>query len=316
MKNWLDEKEHTTDEDIIKGAFMLLKLTRNQIMFQTIMRKPQKHVDKIVYELRKRLPMRLAHMTTYDVKVMDSEITPVIKSAMKEESDKIASEPENNDKMSLPAVSGKRSDHDSLPDDIKNIWPENAERWKKIKKVYNTLLTLKEPCDRFENLTILSELWYTYKREFERYDNYKADSGEDVNTAETDPAKLAKIITNARSYISKNIDDLLALKAASAMDNADDKTIESYKSLLAKMTDRVLVLLNNKQVIGDDLRTKLVNAGIESMKDENVEDKSSSEVIPVTEDNSPESAEDNIQDKENSDGEKKEDSGSSDTTQE
>lgn len=312
MKNWLDEKEHTTDEDIIKGAFMLLKLTRNQVMFQTIMRKPQKHLDKIVYELRKRLPMRLAHMTTYDVKVMDSEITPVIKSAMKEESDKIASEPENNDKMSLPAVSGKRADHDSLPDDIKNIWPENAERWRKIKSVYNTLLTLKEPCDRFENLTILSELWYTYKREFDRYDNYKADSGEDANTVETDPVKLAKIITNARSYISKNIDDLLALKAASVTDNADDKTIESYKNLLAKMTDRVLVLLNNKQVIGDDLKIKLVNAGIESIKDENVEDKSSSE-----DNNSPESVgDDNIQDKENSDGEKKEDSGSSDTTQE
>ena len=63
MKAWLDNDSHTDRDDIMEGAQMLLKLNRNQALFNTISRRPERYVSKIVYELGKFLPMRLNQMT-------------------------------------------------------------------------------------------------------------------------------------------------------------------------------------------------------------------------------------------------------------
>lgn len=278
MKRWLDEPEHTDNQDILDGAMMLLQLNRNQSMFNTIIRRPEKYVDKIVYELKKFLPMRLAQLTIADVKILDAEITPAIREA-------IASVPDDaTGDDSQPARVGKRADHDALPDNIKNIWEYNALRWKKIKEAYNSCLNLTEPCDRYEYLSIMKELWYKYKSEFVRYDEYTVSTKPE--SVETDPVEIAKAISNARSYISKNADTLVSLKADAFNDGADAASMEKYNSLLKNMSDRVQILFDNKQVIGGDLKKKLQDGGIEfstSVNQNNGEGETNSETSEAAE---------------------------------
>lgn len=79
-----------------------------------------------------------------------------------------------------------------------------------------------------------------------------------------DPAESAKAVTNARSYLSKMVKDdkLLDMKKASLADGADEKAINAYHSSLQNTQDRVQLLLDKGEVIGNELRTKLVEAGV------------------------------------------------------
>ena len=146
---------------------------------------------------------------------------------------------------------------------MRNIWAENKERWLKIKKLYNTLLTLDQPCDRYEYLKQLKDLWYTYKSELGRYDGYVAPSDDaKAEGEEPAPADIAKNIANARSYITKNVDRLAELRRLSRESDDATKELDEYNKLLAKVQARVAVLNDNNAPIGDDLKTKLNEAGL------------------------------------------------------
>lgn len=269
MQAWLNAEKHDR-ESVIRGAEMVLKLTRNMAMYQTIMRRPERFESKVRYELQKFLPMRLESMTTQDVKLLDAELTPQIAAAIEEQA-KFEAEhkaEENNDTEVpeggyLPAASGIRPDHDTLPEDVRNIWAENKERWLKIKKLYNTLLTFEQPCDRYEYLKQLKDLWYTYKSELGRYDGYVAPSDDaQAEGEEPTPADIAKNIANARSYITKNVDRLAELRRLSRESDDATKELDEYNKLLTKVRARVTVLNDNNAPIGDDLKTKLNEAGL------------------------------------------------------
>ena len=81
MQAWLNAEKHDR-ESVAHGAEMVLKLTRNMSMYQTIMRRPERFESKVRYELQKFLPMRLENMTTQDVKLLDAEPTPQISPAL------------------------------------------------------------------------------------------------------------------------------------------------------------------------------------------------------------------------------------------
>lgn len=269
MQAWLNAEKHDR-ESVARGAEMVLKLTRNMSMYQTIMRRPERFESKVRYELQKFLPMRLENMTTQDVKLLDAELTPQIAAAIEEQA-KFEAEhkaEENNDTEVpeggyLPAASSIRPDHDNLPEDVRNIWAENKERWLKIKKLYNTLLTFEQPCDRYEYLKQLKDLWYTYKSELGRYDGYVAPSDDaQAEGEEPTPADIAKNIANARSYITKNVDRLVELRRLSRESDDATKELDEYNKLLAKVRARVTVLNDNNAPIGDDLKTKLNEAGL------------------------------------------------------
>ncbi len=257
MQSWLNADSHDRDS-LMAGAEMVLKLTRNMSMYQAIIRRPERFESKIRYELQKFLPMRLEQMTVQDVKALDDELVPEVKAAVVADSD------------SQPSASGIRPDHDSLPDDVKRVWTDNRERWLRIKQLYNTLLPIEQPCDRYEYLKQLKDLWYTYKRELERYDSYVAPADGDNSAsgvsasaqAGLSPADIAKDIANARSYITKNVDRLAELRRASL--DADDnvKALDDYNGLLAKVQQRVDVLTAANAPIGDDLKAKLNEGGI------------------------------------------------------
>lgn len=262
MQAWLAESAHDR-ESLMRGAEMVLKLTRNMSMYQTIIRRPEKFESKIRYELQKFLPMRLEQMTTQDVKALSAELIPEVKKAVDEEATLSVSDETIDNDTFLPAASGIRPDHDSLPEDVQSVWSDNKERWLKIKQLYNTLLAIEQPCDRYEYLKQLKDLWYTYKRELERYDNYVApDDGETADDAAPSPVEIAKDIANARAYITKNVDKLIELRNESLSSDDATKALDDYNKLLAKMQQRVDTLNSNNAPVGDDLKAKLNEAGL------------------------------------------------------
>lgn len=242
IKNWL-EKEDYTNEDIMQGAMYVLKLTKNQSLYNTILRRPEKYLDKVKYELSKRLPMRLDMMTASDVREMEKEFLPEVEAA-------VTSCDANNSTESAVAV-GKRSDHEQLPEDIQALWDVNAERWKKIKELYNTCKELSKPCDRYEFLKILKETWYAYKKDFEAYDTYTIGSVNETPEESVDMVSneiSVKDITNARAYISKNLEKL---------ESMTDKDSEEFKKLKDKVAQRIYVILNAGESFSDDMIQRL-----------------------------------------------------------
>lgn len=263
MQAWLASDSHDHDS-LMQGAEMVLKLTRNVAMYQTIIRRPERFESKIRYELQKFLPMRLQQMTAQDVKALSTELVPQVKAAIDEETKTSGDNADSNAADgSLPAASGIRPDHDSLPDDIRQIWADNRKRWMSIKQLYNTLLAIEQPCDRYEYLKQLKDTWYTYKSELERYDSYAAPAeGETGASAEPSPSDIAKDISNARSYITKNIDRLVELRHASRESDDATKELDEYNKLLVKVQQRVGLLNANGAPIGDDIKAKLNEAGL------------------------------------------------------
>lgn len=265
---WLNAPAHTEDADIMEGALMLLQLNRNRQLYMTISTNPKRFLKTVEYELKKFLPLRMKGKTCQDVRREADELLSELREngIDKEQSEgqDETSDTDDNDDTVAPVRNGKREDHDQLPQNIRDIWEANAERWKRIKEMYNACLSMENPCDLEENLKVLKETYYDYKADYARYDSFTFE-GEGAKSEEdgaSDDLKTLKDINNARSYISKNVDKLSALKKEALMDGASDEQTNAYQSLLSSMTQRVQTLVDNGQVIGEDLKNKLQATGI------------------------------------------------------
>lgn len=265
---WLNAPAHTEDADIMEGALMLLQLNRNRTLYMTISTNPKRFLKTVEYELKKFLPLRMKGKTCQDVRREADEFLSELREngidKEKHEGKDETSETDDTDETVAPVRNGKREDHDQLPQNIRDIWEANAERWKRIKEMYNTCLSIENPCDLEENLKVLKETYYAYKADYARYDSFtfKNEGDKSEEDGASDDLKTLKDINNARSYISKNVDKLLALKKEALRDGASDEQTNAYQSLLSSMTQRVQTLVDNGQVMGEDLMNKLQATGI------------------------------------------------------
>lgn len=224
------------DRNILAGAEMFLKLSRNRVLYANIVRAPQKFANKLLYELKKHLAIRLQKQTVRDVAVMDKQLSP---------------------KAEALVAKGKRGDHESLPISVQQLWEDCATLYKKIKLLHEHLQTMCDaaPCDRAEHLYQLRDLDKDYHEKMQAYDDYVLD----VVLAEpaTSPTEeqLASDLDNARKYISK-------YKTLLAERRAEDSTSKKYTSLLARVQARYDLLVQANQEISDELRTELLTAGV------------------------------------------------------
>jgi len=266
MVKWLSS-EHESDEMILKGAVMLLRVNRNRGLYERIIRQPRRGLKKLEYELRKHVNMRLDGYTIEDVEKLDSEITPQIESAIS--SEKIDDDGETGDAPSgeetsnaATVITGKRPDHDQLPEEIQAIWVKNAERWHKIKETYNLLLTLNAPCDRYEYLKLLKDAWYNYKADMARYDDFKVGDITDDGDKTVRDENVQKSIDYAQTYISKHLSSLLDLVEEA---KEPDFSIEQQTKLEKErefIQSRVYILLENGVNLSDQRKADLVKCDV------------------------------------------------------
>ena len=118
MQGWLNTEP--AKRDLMKGAEMVLKLTRNRYLYQNISRNPQKFASKIEYELKKHLAIRLDRKTIQDVVKMDKELVPAVAETLATFQPEISSDDDTPQEATI--AKGKRVDHDSLPEEIRRLW--------------------------------------------------------------------------------------------------------------------------------------------------------------------------------------------------
>ena len=276
IKQWFDS-EHT-DENIRDGAMLLLQINNNRHLYQQIMLRPQRMLEHLKYELQKHYDYRIKGLSLDEVRKFDGELTPLLQKAVDStaDADKLAADvaphlpfvdAENTDSIDATAIiaKGKRADHDQLPDDIKEIWDANIQRWKRIKELFEACKAYQLSCDRFEGLNAANEEfqkmlltlkteYYAYKQSMDQYDHAVPGQKEENAETKTDVVISANAIGNARSYITKNIDKLIQLKA-------DGKT-EQAEKLQATIEQRVKTLLDAKAEIKPATLDKIKEAGI------------------------------------------------------
>lgn len=208
LTDWLNTPREK--RDIPAGAMMLLRLNNNRFFYANIMRRPDKFAEKLEYELRKHLRIRLDGLTRADVIKLEAQVIPAAKKTLATPPAVISTDDE------LPeakVATGRRADHDSLPPAVQALWDNNLQLYKTIKNVFEQLKTMEnaQPCDRYEYLKILDDADRRYRANLEQYDNFVA-SGEPVAPA-TD---------------NTNSDE------AQRKINAARKTLTKYKKILAK----------------------------------------------------------------------------------
>ena len=256
MQSWLNTEP--AERDLLKGAEMVLKLTRNRILFQNISRNPQKFASKIEYELNKYLKIRLDRKTLQDVIKMDKELIPVVEKTL--ESFKSAEISSDDDVPQEALIAkGKREDHDSLPVEIQQLWESNKDIYFRLKETFETLKTMRDalPCDRYEYLKQLEELDTKYRDNMNKYDHYKPDEQAAEGTegeSPEDPVEMDKKVSAARGYLSDNKKKLAELK------EAEDQG--KYVKLLAKMQAKYDFLITTGNNVSDDQVKALQDLGL------------------------------------------------------
>ncbi len=238
-------------KDVPAGAELLLRLNRNRFLYHNILRAPERFADKVEYELKKHLQIRLDGKTMRDVVVMQQALIPAVRHTIS--TGRTISTDHDGP---APIYSGVRPDHDELPADIQAIPERNKELFYKIKQVYNTLLQMhKSPaCDRYEYLKVLKDLDTEYHKNWERYDHATAD-GAAEGPADAMPAP--KEMEAARKYITRNLPQMEHLFAQIPVDE------EAVATLRAKMEQRIDVIKRSGGGFSDENRARLLALSFE-----------------------------------------------------
>ena len=148
--------------------------------------------------------------------------------------------------------------------DIQNIWPKNAERWKKIKELFELCKQLEQPCDRYEHLKVMKEAWYKYKDEMARYDDFKAtdDTTEGENKKPVLTEQEKESVNYAQSYISRYLPQLLELKQQAQEPDFSEEDQAKLEDLRVKLQNRVDTLLKYKVALTDQRKADLISVDI------------------------------------------------------
>lgn len=263
---WMRE-EHTSDEMIRKGAVMLLQLNRNRVLYQQICRTPSRMLKKLEYELNKHISIRLDGYTLADVQQLEKEFIPELtvaaQAAAEDGQIPFITMPASDGGTGSVSSKGKRPDHDLLPDDIKQLWEKNAERWKKIKATFELLKTLDAPCDRYEHVKVLKEAWYAYKKDMCAYDDFKAtdNGGDDEGKQQRTEAEL-QMVDYAQSYLSRYLPQLIELAHEAQEPDFTEEKKAKLEDLRVKIQDRVNILLKAGVEMTDERKKDLASVDI------------------------------------------------------
>lgn len=249
-----------SERDVVAGATLLLSLNRNKILFQNVIRKPEKFADKVEYELRKHLKIRLDGKTVSDIALMNITVIP---SAQRIIDGGVPVLDVDDEFPEANVAKGRRMDHDRLPPEIQRLWTDNGALWFKIKELFEQLKGMESApaCDRYEYLKLLDEADKKYRANLQAYDDYKP--GDPVTKTEDafglDPAEIAKKVGAARKYLSDNKKKLAELK---------DTDAGKFTALLQKVQQRYDFLIATGNVVDETQAAELAAVGVTISTDE------------------------------------------------
>lgn len=164
IKEWL-----ATDpdkRDIKAGADLLLRVTRNRILHTNIMRNPKGKASLLEYHLQKILKARLIDTTHEEVKQMMAKV------------DDIAARRGLSESSRSEFQKGKRQDHDELPEEVQQLYVENADLMRRMREAHTRLRMItpqNSTCpdsDRYPLAKAIIEYDLRYRDNWNVYDHY------------------------------------------------------------------------------------------------------------------------------------------------
>lgn len=231
ISDWLNAspKQRSLED----GALLLLRLNANRIMYQQILR--NRLTEKLEYELQKHLNIRLHGLTRAEVAKVEKQVMPRLKKEL----------------ANGEEYRGRRADHDSLPDKVKELYEHNGTRWRQMHRLFETLKTMRDaqPCDRHELVHQLIQLDDAYRADWEKYDHWTPEDEEPEAEPEPTEAGVREIIA-ARKAISYG-----RKKLASETDE------EKRAALLIPVKNAVSVLRSANQTFREDTIAVLKELG-------------------------------------------------------
>lgn len=237
------------ERDYERGTLLLLQLNRNRFMHARLLRR--KNWDKLEYELKKHLNIRLEGLTTREVQEMEKRELPRIRLSMEARRPILSTDKD----FTGGTYKGRREDHDNLPAEVQALYERNADLYFKMKQTFETLKTMEDQtaCDRHELLTILVGLDKEYRQNWNAYDtfgNEAADPASETGEAEAQTTATPQQVNAARKYLSQNKTKVATLEG------------EAAETLLAKMQQRVNLLLSAGQTFAKEQQEELAALGL------------------------------------------------------
>ena len=184
IKQWLETPSNQRDYSV--GALYLLKLSGNQIMYRNIVAQLDRRHDFVDYQIQKYYNFRVQALTHAQVEEMQQQVDVIVA-----------------EQISLTAnadehKTGKRDDHDSLPDDIKAKYVENLSILQRMRELHLKLRSLSldtAPCPDSERYPFLKELIELDKKmhaNWEEYDHYVVGTSEEERGTRKPQARTAQ----------------------------------------------------------------------------------------------------------------------------
>ena len=166
IKQWLETPSNQRDYSV--GALYLLKLSGNQIMYRNIVAQLDRRHDFVDYQIQKYYNFRVQALTHAQVEEMQQKVDVIVAEHIS-----LAANADEH-------KTGKRIDHDSLPDEIKAKYVENLSILQRMRELHLKLRSLSldtSPCPDSERYPFLKELIELDKKmhaNWEEYDHFVA----------------------------------------------------------------------------------------------------------------------------------------------
>ena len=168
IKQWLETPSDQRDYSV--GALYLLKLSGNQIMYRNIIAQLDRRHDFVDYQIQKYYNFRVQALTHAQVEEMQQQVDVIVAEHIS-----LAANADEH-------KTGKRDDHDSLPDEIKAKYVENLSILQRMRELHLKLRSLSldtAPCPDSERYPFLKELIELDKKmhaNWEEYDHFVASA--------------------------------------------------------------------------------------------------------------------------------------------
>lgn len=164
IKKWLDTAPEV--RDIQAGAELLLRVNRNRILYNNIMRNPARHAATLEYQMKKILKQRLIDTTHGEVGRMMVQVDAIAAAHG------LAREPRSEFQR------GKRADHERLPPDVRQLYVDNADIRRRIREAHTRLRMINSTnstcpdSDRYPLAKDIIRLDLQYRDNWNLYDHY------------------------------------------------------------------------------------------------------------------------------------------------
>ena len=184
IKQWLETPSDQRDYSV--GALYLLKLSGNQIMYRNIVAQLDRRHDFVDYQIQKYYNFRVQALTHAQVEEMQQQVDVIVAEHIS-----LAANADEH-------KTGKRDDHDSLPDEIKAKYVENLSILQRMRELHLKLRSLSldtAPCPDSERYPFLKELIELDKKmhaNWEEYDHYVIGTSEEERGTKKPQARTAQ----------------------------------------------------------------------------------------------------------------------------